>query len=144
MPSFKIAHVKEQGVNVIIVPLSPRFSDCTEDQRASVIAAFQTAAEAATLRGRIVPMWRSGGSQVRFIAPPDWASFFERLKWKVVMRNLNRELDCPAAEALGLNPALTGKEGMGMFEALGQWLIDTAKGLMEAIAASSKPDRGHK
>lgn len=140
MSPFKIAHIKEQGVNVIIVPLASRYGKLSVEEKDALIQHFQNAATAMQWSGRVVPMWMEGKG-IRFIAPPEWYEFFRTLKWKVLMRNLNRELVCPEAEAAGVNPMLTGKEGMGMFEKLGQWLIDTAKGLMDAVAAGAQEKR---
>jgi len=135
MATFKIAHIKEQGTNVIIVPLTPSFGKRDDAARQHIIDLLQDAAVQASLRGRVIPMWQERDA-AHYVAPPDWIPFFKTLKWKIVMRNLNRELDCPLADALGVNPNLDGTEGMGMFEKLGTWLIKTLKDTMAAISAN--------
>jgi len=104
MSTFKIAHIKEQGVNVIIAPLAPHFEQATPEQRAKVMAAFTQAALDASLRGRVVLVWRTGMG-FKFIAPVEWQPFFRSLRWRDILGNLNRDLECPTlAEELGVQP----------------------------------------
>ena len=91
MPSLKVAHVREQGVNLIIVPLESRFgSKPTADQHAA-IAEIQVAARSAGLAGTVVPVWLSGG-RMSFIAPSQWHSYFGRLHWNQIQASINRTL----------------------------------------------------
>jgi hypothetical protein len=93
MARFKIAHIRQQGVDLIIVPLESSFgSKSTMDQEDTILA-LQDCAHGAGLAGTVVPVWRSGGAH-RFIAPPNWHPFFRSLSWRGIMANLNRELIC--------------------------------------------------
>lgn len=136
MTPFKISHVKEQGVNVIIAPLAPSFGALDAAARQEIIDLLQAAAVAAELRGLVVPLWRENKT-VQFVAPAEWVPFFKTLKWVIVMRNLNRELSCPEADARGVNPHLTGTEGLGIFEKLGLLVFNTARDMMQSIAGGS-------
>lgn len=92
MPVFKIAHIKQNGVNVIILPLAPHFGTLTLEEKDSVVTAFQKSAAEALLNGTVVPVWDNAG-KMHFIAPSLWHGFFGTLSLKTVRANLNRELD---------------------------------------------------
>ena len=124
MATFRIAHIKEQGVNVIIVPLGAAFGALTEDGRQHIIVALEAAALAAEYRGRVVPMWLER-QRARSIAPPEWVVFFSTLKWRDVVKNLNRELHCPQADGLGLEPDFSvEKEKEGRITTMALAILD--------------------
>jgi hypothetical protein len=89
---LKIAHIKQNDVNVIIVPLAPLFGTLSSDEKDQVISALQERAAASQLNGWVVPVWMHGG-RMHFIAHPAWHLFFQRLKMSTVRANLNRELE---------------------------------------------------
>ena len=84
MTTYKVAHLREQGQNMIIIPLDQQPSD---DQ----IDSLQYGASSAGLAGTVVPVWRSGSS-FRFIAPQPWHPFFRGLSWNFIIANLNKRL----------------------------------------------------
>ncbi len=91
MPAFKIAHIREQGNDMIIVPLDPDFGRKTPTDQQAIVGDLQRHAVGAGLRGRIVPVWESGHS-LNFIAPRNWHGFFQSISWGFVWANVNREL----------------------------------------------------
>jgi hypothetical protein len=92
MPYFKVAHMREQGVDLLIIPLDSTLGNkMPEDQRAA-IADLQMRAHAAGLAGTVVPVWDSGGGRMAFIAPDSWHAFFKALNLLWVFANINREL----------------------------------------------------
>jgi hypothetical protein len=84
MPRLKVAHLREQGQDMIVVPLDREPSHGTT-------AAIQAAASSADLAGQVVPVWQQGSS-VYFRAPQPWHPFFRNITWNWVIGNLNREL----------------------------------------------------
>jgi hypothetical protein len=92
MPRFKIAHVKEQGVNLIIVPLDSAFGHKVSGDQKQIIGELQLHARAAGLAGTIVPVWDNGGGRMAFIAPRNWHSFFASLNLQRVFAIINHEL----------------------------------------------------
>ncbi|MDH1068459.1 hypothetical protein N5B96_02960 [Acinetobacter johnsonii] len=90
---FKIAHLREQGQDMIIVPLENNFEHKTSSEQSDFIDALQHYASSAGLAGTVVPVWQHGRS-MKFIAPQPWHPFFKSLSWNVVIRNLNKELTC--------------------------------------------------
>jgi len=92
MPRLKVAHLREQGQDMIIIPLDPSFGDKMEQDKVAIVEDLQLHANAAGLRGTVVPVWDSDGGRMAFIAPRPWHPFFSGLNLFVVHRNLNREI----------------------------------------------------
>jgi hypothetical protein len=91
MSHFRIAHLREQGQDMIIVPLESSFGRKSSDDQNAVVAELQAHARGAGLAGTIVPVWESGG-RMSFIAPQAWHPFFRSLSIRGVMQNINKEL----------------------------------------------------
>jgi hypothetical protein len=91
MPRYKIAHIKEQGQVMIIIPLDPSFGFKTDSDQEQVIAELQAHATGAGLDGIVVPVWDKAG-RMAFRAPYRWHPFFQSLNLATVSSNLNREL----------------------------------------------------
>jgi hypothetical protein len=92
MPRFKVAHVREQGVDLIIVPLNSSFSQKMQHERNSFVAELQMRANLAKMAGTVVPVWSLSSGGMGFMAPKNWHSFFRGLSLSVVARNINKEL----------------------------------------------------
>jgi hypothetical protein len=90
---FKIAHIKEQGVDLIIIPLDSSFDYKTQNDQIETVGALQMYASSAGLAGKVVPVWLSGRN-MKFIAPPNWHPFFKSISWDFIHMNINRELTC--------------------------------------------------
>ena len=93
MNKFKVAHVREQGVDLIIIPLDSAFGRKTRDAQNEVMESLQACASSAGLAGTIVPVWQDG-TRTRFIAPVKWHPFFESLSWRAIHASINKELTC--------------------------------------------------
>jgi len=94
MPSFDVAHIREQGQNIIIVPMDRSFGHMTHQQRAEQAALLQQYAASAGLAGTVVPVWDSGGGRMAFLAPTPWHPFFRNVSLRFVAANINRRLTC--------------------------------------------------
>jgi hypothetical protein len=110
MSTFKIAHIREQGVDLIIVPMDRAFGRRPKADQQLMIAEMQEQTIAAKLAGTVVPVWDCGGGQMGFMAPPGWHPFFQSINLAWVYAKLNRELHVfagwagdQAAVALDLN-----------------------------------------
>jgi hypothetical protein len=75
MSKYRIAHLREQGQDMIIVPVDPSFGYKAQSEQFDFITALQCCARSAGLVGTVVPVWRSGSSH-GFIAPPIGTVFF--------------------------------------------------------------------
>jgi hypothetical protein len=92
MPQFKVAHIREQGNDMIIVPLASSFGSRGSTDQNEIILDLEAHAHAAGLAGRVVAVWDDGGGRTRFIAPSPWVSFFEGISLRWVWRNINKNL----------------------------------------------------
>lgn len=92
MPSFDIAHVREQGIDLIIVPLRRDFGLQPEDEQEAAMIELQARAESAGLAGTVVPVWDNGGGRMAFRAPSNYHPFFKSISLGWVRARLNRKL----------------------------------------------------
>lgn len=92
MPRYKVAHLREQGQDMVIIPLDSSFGFKVEQDRAAIIDELQARSTAAGLRGTVVPVWPGAGGRMNFIAPQQWHPFFRSLNLFIVQRNLNKEI----------------------------------------------------
>lgn len=92
MPRFDVAHIREQGVDLVIIPLDKSFGHKSENDKDSIVSELQVRASSAGLAGTVVPIWDNGGGRMGFIAPRNWHSFFKSLNLQFVAANVNREL----------------------------------------------------
>ena len=91
MATFRIAHVKEQGVDLIIVEVDQSFPLKTPAEQQDITFSLQSCATAAGLDGTVVPVWKDG-PRLGFHAPPNWRDFFRSLTTKWFVAHANREL----------------------------------------------------
>jgi hypothetical protein len=92
MPRFNVAHLREQGQDMIIVPLDSSFGRKSSSDQRAITTDIQMHARGAGLKGTVVPVWDSGGGRMAFIAPQPWHPFFSSLNLHGVDANINREL----------------------------------------------------
>jgi len=92
MPRFKVAHVKEQGVDLIIVLLGGNFGSKSAPAQEAIANELQMRANSAGLAGTVVPVWKAGIQRMGFRAPMNWHPFFRKLTLRQVFQNLNKEL----------------------------------------------------
>lgn len=76
MPRFKVAHLRQQGVDLIIIPLESSFGNKTLQDQKAAITELQARASTAGLAGTVVLVWDAGGGRMGYVAVPNWHSFF--------------------------------------------------------------------
>lgn len=64
MTSLKIAHIREQGQDMIIAPLAGSFEHKSAAEQSAAVNEIQVAARSAGLRGNVVVFWPSGGGEL--------------------------------------------------------------------------------
>ena len=89
MPRYDLAHVNQQGVDLIIIPLDSSFGSRSQDEQQQIICELQLHASSAGLKGTVVPVWDSFG-RMAFIAPQNWHPFFQSINLQFVRANINR------------------------------------------------------
>lgn len=92
MTAFDVAHVREQGQDVIIVPMKSDFGWKTPTDQANIERALAAAAHQAGLAGQVVTVWDAGGSRMGFRGPPQWRSFLASLSLAFVAANINKRI----------------------------------------------------
>ncbi len=91
---YDIAHIHEQGVDLIIVPLEASFGLMNNAAQAAITADLQQCATSTGLRGTVVPVWYDGGGRMAFRAPRPWHAFFESTDLFTIGQNINGRLTC--------------------------------------------------
>jgi hypothetical protein len=91
MPSYDVAHLNEQGQDMMLFPMDDSFDHKTAAQQNSILASLQARAHGAGLRGRAVAVWLRG-RETRFLGPSTWRAFFESIDMSFVLANVNREI----------------------------------------------------
>lgn len=92
MPVLKVAHLRQQGVDLIIAPLNHDFGHKTTQDQEEIVYDIQVHARQAGLTGTVVPVWDNGGGRMAFMAPSNWHPFFRSLDLRTVWANINREI----------------------------------------------------
>lgn len=94
MTTFEVAHVREQGVDLIITVVNSSFGRKSTQEQQATTDSLQQCASAAGLAGTVVPVWDAGGGRLKFWAPPQWHRFFGSISLSFVAANINRKLTC--------------------------------------------------
>jgi len=92
MPKYKVAHIHEQGVDMIVIPLERQFGLKSQSDQNETCAELQAKANSAGLKGNVVLVWDSGSGRMGFIAPPQWHAFFKSCSLQWVAANINQEI----------------------------------------------------
>jgi hypothetical protein len=91
---FDVAHIRQQGIDLIIIPLTTSFGSKSPGEQDDITRELQLRARSAGLAGTVVPVWDNGGGRMGFLAPPAWHPFFSSLTLHDVASNVNRGLIC--------------------------------------------------
>jgi len=91
--SYEIAHIREQGQNMIIVPVSSAVGSKNQQQQNKIRDSLQMFSVDAGLAGSVCLVW-STGNRFNFLAPPQWHNFFRSIDMRFVTENINKKLTC--------------------------------------------------
>jgi hypothetical protein len=94
MTTFEVAHLREQGQDMIIVPVNKYFGHKSNSEQNNIRSVIQRYARSAGLAGTVVPVWDAGFGRMGFLAPREWYPFFSSLTLADVAANINRKLIC--------------------------------------------------
>jgi hypothetical protein len=92
MPTFQVAHLRQNGQDIIIVPVDRTFGKRSPTEQARIQEAFQRSAAAVEMKGVVVPVWEDGTGRMAFRAPPPWHEFLKSIDMVYVATALNRTL----------------------------------------------------
>jgi hypothetical protein len=94
MTNFEVAHIRQQGIDLIIVYVGRSFGSMAHSAQSKTAGQLQECANSAGLTGTVVPVWDAGGGRMGFYAPNTWCPFFRSINLAFVARNINRKLSC--------------------------------------------------
>jgi hypothetical protein len=92
MLTVGVAHVREQGHDMIIVPLDASFGERTTTQQNAAIAAIRRAAASAGMQGTIVIFWEDASGRMNFLGPLPSSPFLQEIDMRWIAANINRQL----------------------------------------------------
>jgi hypothetical protein len=89
--TFEIAHINEQGVNVVVVFVDPSVAHKSAEDQNLIAANLQLCAESANLAGNIAMVWPGG-----FWAPSNQHAFFRSPggSYAQLLLRINKKLSC--------------------------------------------------
>ena len=91
MNRFKLAHLREQGQDMLIFPLDPNVHHKTNAEKEEILDELEWRAHAAGLAGHAVIVWEYG-RRFYFLGPQLWQGFLRSLNMRLVLANVNREI----------------------------------------------------
>ncbi len=94
MQTYDIAHIREQGVDLIIIPVDSSFGIKSIHEQNILTHRLQSCSKSSGLSGTVVPVWDSGGGRMSFVAPQRWHPFFSSITLDFVFMNINRRIIC--------------------------------------------------
>ena len=92
MPNYQVAHIKAEGVNLIIVLMGSSHLLNSQAEQDALMQELQKRATAAGLQGNVVSVWDMGGGKMGFRAPQHQHAFFQQMPLDFVKKNINKEL----------------------------------------------------
>ena len=92
MTTLDVAHIREQGQDMIIVPLDRSFDHKTESQQQAAIYEIQSAANNAGLRGTVVAVWPASSGGMKFRGPQPWHPYLRGLSLQQILASVNKKL----------------------------------------------------
>ena len=91
MPSFDVAHIREQGQNMLLFPLDGSFEHKPSSEQQVTLAELQSRAHAAGLAGKAVAVW-ARGDRTHFLGPRAWHNFLSSISMSFVLANVNKKV----------------------------------------------------
>jgi hypothetical protein len=87
MATFDVAHINEQGFNLVIAFVNGPVSDDMQLR-------LQRCAKAAGLVGTVVPAWNDGLGTWQYRAPLDMLVVLGMADWDKIVASINGQLSC--------------------------------------------------
>lgn len=91
MPSFDVAHVYEQGQNMLLFPLDRKVGFKTLDQQRAILHELEDRAHGAGLAGQAAIFWEGNG-RTHFLGPKAWRNFLGSIGMSDVLASVNRSI----------------------------------------------------
>lgn len=92
MDDINVAHLRIQGVDVVIAFLDSSFDRKTQSDQNNTRVALQLHSRSAGLAGNVVLIWRDSSGRCKFIAPPNQHPFFKTADYGQLYSQINKRL----------------------------------------------------
>ena len=89
----QIAHIKEQGQDMIFIPMNSKFGARSTKDQYLIVDALESCARNARLAGGVAVLWESN-ERTYSIGPKPWQIFLKSIDMNYVKRRVNKELTC--------------------------------------------------
>jgi len=93
MPTFQVAHINQQGVDLVIILVQSSFGTKSNHEQDLIMQELQAKSISAGLRGNVVPVWEAGGGRLGFRAPQNQHAFFQSITPSFINANINKSLN---------------------------------------------------
>lgn len=91
MPTIKLAHIREQGQNMLLFPLDRTFGHKTAAEKGAILGELEDRAHGAGLAGRAAIFWESGG-RTYSLGPKAWDTFLRSISIRHVLASVNKSI----------------------------------------------------
>ena len=92
MTTLDIAHIHEQGQDIIIALMDRSFGNEGHTSQIRQKQEIQFRCVQAGLRGIVFPAWQTHNGSMSFMAPNAWHPYFNSITPEYIYANLNRRL----------------------------------------------------
>lgn len=100
MTEVSIAHVRVQGINFVLIPLSQGMALLAPSEQKVVVSEINKICRSANLAGSIVPVWPTI-TGIGFSSDPNVQAMLSRsLKLEFVLANINKKINVPISALL--------------------------------------------
>ena len=94
MQTFDVAHINEQGQDIIFVLLARKVAQYTPDEKERIRLALTECARSAGLAGTIVLVCNDHNGDCQFWAEQRLRAFLQSITYELIVRNVNKRLRC--------------------------------------------------
>ena len=92
---LKIAHIRAQETDLIIVPISADFRHKPAMEQHRIVVALPGHFKAAGMKGEVNSVWDAGEGRMAFVAPQRWKAFLSGINLDHVHASINTEVHVP-------------------------------------------------
>lgn len=89
MADFQLAHIREQGVDLIVVFVAERVRWIPDDEKQALSNGLALCARSAGLAGHVVLVWPGG-----FFCDRNFHAYFQNTPYDFLAANINKRLSC--------------------------------------------------
>ena len=94
MADIDVAHLRIQGVDVVIAFLDSAFNHKSQSEQNELRSALQMCSRSAGLAGNVVLVWQDAFDRWMFMAPQNQQSYFSTADFIQLYRQINKRLSC--------------------------------------------------